>query len=275
MYCKIDKWYGRLGNNLLQLRNAIIYGLENKCNIIFPKHKYFNTTLINLFESNCNKIIINSIFFTENDINTCIPNMYKDNLCKKYYNRFTKELRNIFILKCTDLQPLGDNDVVIHIRSGDTITDVSCQYVLPPQSYFLNILNNNNFDNIYIVSEDTKNPCIKKILESYPNSKFKIQSLEEDIKLILRAKNIIVSFGTFITSLLLLTDYTKQLYISSFSTVVDGSNIQLNVTDLNKYYHKQKKIKTLIKMIQYNPNVKNKHLHYKKLHSLFLSGLLE
>ena len=38
----IKNWSGRLGNNIIQVLNAILIALYYKYNIILPRHRYFN-----------------------------------------------------------------------------------------------------------------------------------------------------------------------------------------------------------------------------------------
>jgi hypothetical protein len=66
MSCIITSWLGRLGNNIHQLRNAIIVALYHKCNINLPSHPFFNKTDIILFESeeiSDTNFVINDLFF--------------------------------------------------------------------------------------------------------------------------------------------------------------------------------------------------------------------
>ena len=143
-------------------------------------------------------------------------------------------LNDIFIFK--NIPPLGNNDLVIHIRSGDIFrgTGAHIGYLSPPLSYFKNIIEQNNYDNIYLVAEDTVNPCINRLLELYPRIIFKIQTLEQDIKLILAATNIVISIGTFIPELLNLSNNIKNIYRPSY-VYCNKPDCKIHITDLNEY----------------------------------------
>jgi len=204
---------GRLGNFIIQLKNAIQISLYYKYNIIIPPKKFFNTTYI----------VINKDITIKNDIITDENNYFRylkikdvDNiLFNLNLDKTYKIIKDIFTIKCDNI--LGLNDLLIHIRSGDIFyNNIHPLYLSPPLSYYVNIINKNNYDNIYLISEDRRNPTVDALLKIYPNIKFKIQSLEEDIKLILGSTNIIMSFGSFIPSLLILSDLIKQLYIPSY-----------------------------------------------------------
>ena len=62
---------------------------------------------------------------------------------------------------------------------------------------------------IIIVSEDKKNPVVEKLLKLYKNSEYNKNSLTKDIKIILGATNIVYSVGTFIPSILLMSNNYK------------------------------------------------------------------
>ena len=91
--------------------------------------------------------------------------------------------------------------------------------------------------------EDNKNPCIKKLQLMFPNIQFKIQTLKEDIRCILRAKTIIASIGTFIPSLLHMSENAQKLFKPSYCHKPDGLSIQLICVDLELYFAETKTIK--------------------------------
>ena len=89
---------------------------------------------------------------------------------------------------------------------------------------------------IYLISEDTLNPCVNELLKLYPQIIYKKQSLDEDISLILSAHNIIASFGTFIYALLHFSSNIKNLYKVSYDKYDWGiyENLNFHITDLNE-----------------------------------------
>jgi hypothetical protein len=116
---------------------------------------------------------------------------------------------------------------------------------MPPLSYYTTILNNNNFHNIYIISEDTSNPIIYNLIELYPNIIFRLRNIKNDIEFLLSCKNVIESFGSFTNSLLLLSDNVENIYKPSYqnSFLIETEKyknniIKINNIDLNDYRQK-------------------------------------
>jgi hypothetical protein len=113
--------------------------------------------------------------------------------------------------------------------------------------YYTDILNKNNFKNIYILTEDLNNPCTNKLLELFPDIILRVNKrLEDDIMLILNTQNIICSFGTFIPCLLLLSENIRNVYkvnydyCNNFITdlISVNNNIKLHILDYSDYKSK-------------------------------------
>lgn len=230
---------GRLGNFIKRIYNALKIGIFYKYNIILPKHELFNTTYIVINENinkDFEKIKDKNCFMDHYSIKNIDLSLFQQN------NENTiKILKDIFIIKPNNI--IMENDLLIHIRSGDLFDPIIQEhYICPPLLYYVNIIKENNFDKIYLICEDRKNPCIDKLLDIYPNIIFKIQSLEEDIKLILDSQNIIAGYGTFIPSLVMLSDKCTNIYFPSYvpnwTYRYIPKDIKLNFIELAEYYKK-------------------------------------
>lgn len=256
----VKHWVGRLGNNMIQLLNVISIALYYNYNIIVPYHKYFKETYIILNKNvtvHDEVITNNDQFFRKHKIENIDSRLFHDTNIK---NKAVVILKNIFSFQ--EIAPLNNNDVVIHIRSGDifkTDREPNPNYPCPPLSYYINIINNNHFENIYLIAEDTRNPAINKLLELYPNIRFKIQDLNDDIKLVLRSRNVIMSVGTFVPMLLAISNNIKNVYKTSFETEPIGNHISIHNNELESYYKKMfpwkntKEQRNLMMTYQCNP----------------------
>jgi hypothetical protein len=232
------KHLGRIGNCIIRLKNVIHIALYYNYNIILPKHRFLNTRYL---------VINKNITLKAENLRDSKNFFYRDkikNIDKSLFDinkdNVISILKDICIFKniFKDITPLGKNDLTIHIRSGDLFTKEypHALYVSPPLSYYTNIIGQNNYEKIYLIAEDTINPCINKLLELYPNIIFRLQSLEEDIKIVLSTTNMVVSFGTFIPELLYLSDNIKNVYLPSYFPVETKPGCNIHLSNLSKYY---------------------------------------
>ena len=234
---------GRLGNFIIKIKNALYIALFYNYNIILPIHEYFNTTYINknnIITCENEKIVDKYNFFYSDKVENIDNTLFQYNTDKVLII-----LKSIFVIK--DSYSLDKEDVLIHIRSGDIFKSINmCDaYITPPLSYYIDIIKKNMFKKIYLIAEDINNPCINELLKLYPNIYFKLQTLEEDIKLILGAINIIMSFGTFIPQLLHFSEKIKTIYAPNYVKlyktrhIVDYNlGIIAHYSELTDYYER-------------------------------------
>ena len=228
---------GRLGNFIIQIKNALHIATYNNYNVILPQHEYFNTSYIIInknVDATAPHITDKDEFYLCQQFKALNPEIFRSNT-----EIVSRIMKDIFIFK--NIESLGVNDLVIHIRSGDIFSaSPHPEYIMPPLSYYTNIIENNTYDQIYLIAEDTLNPCINKLLELYPNIHFNIQSLEKDIEVVLSATNIVISYGTFITELLTVSDNIKNVYSPNYSdyqtiTLYETPHYNLTMIDLTHY----------------------------------------
>lgn len=224
----------RFGNFVAQITHALHIALFYNYNLILPKHMFFNSTYIVINES----VTLENEKIYDKDGNNFFNAHKIQNIDSALFNlngdRVLSILKGIFNINKESA--LGIDDLVIHIRSGDLFCEgwVHPNYVTPPLSYYKNIINANKYDNIYLIAEDRLNPCINKLLELYPKIKFKIQSLKDDITLILRATNIVTSYGTFIPGILRFSDNIKNIYSPDYREIRVPGCIT-HITQLSEY----------------------------------------
>lgn len=221
MSIEITDWYCRLGNNIITLKNALHICFKLNYNLIIPKHNFFTTTFIKINNSEDQ-----NIYIKENGEKFFYFNFTFDkSILKLNEEVIIKIIKNIFIFNIPKY-PI-QNILYIHIRSGDIFQyGANRLYVQPPLDFYINIIENNKFDKIIIIAEDKLNPCINKLCELYQNAVHNIQSLEDDIKCILSANYIISGIGTFIPTLLLLSDNIITHYEFDKNEYEDYWNLQ-------------------------------------------------
>jgi len=188
----IEAWYGRTGNNILQIIKAIHYGIINRHDTIyFQTHSLLSSNTI-LLENikDVNKTQIRDNFFYLTKYSIIDPEPY---IMKKYFQKYIKPIFKIQTENKNVIE--NDNNIYIHFRGGDIFSSNPHKaYVQPPLSYYKNIIN--DYDNSILVCEDKKNPCINELLKQ-KNVEYISNTLEKDLSILSNVSNLIIGFGTF------------------------------------------------------------------------------
>jgi len=205
---------GRLGNQLLNIILAISLCIQHDINLIILPNKplfydkdfiFINYPVIKYDLDIYHK----SEVFYMNNFWTYDLKLFK---LEKYSNKIKSIINNIFSFpKNTHF---NNNILHIHIRSGDIMmNNRGGGMVQPPCIFYENEIIKQKWDKVIIVSEDTKNPCIKYLTEKYDNViYFGKNSLEYDINELMSATNIMFGRGTFIQTLSLFMPHLQQMH---------------------------------------------------------------
>lgn len=188
---KIKEWYGRSGNNLVQILHMLVDSKNKNCCII----DNFQHPLFYVFNN-----IINKDGLKENKVYEW---HWEEKFTQKMNLSDLKKLYNNHIkFKYKNEGPVYD--IGIHIRAGDTFhlhrKHHHPLYVQPPLSFYENIISENKNKKISIVYEDNESPVINKLLEKYknaPNIVFQSSNIVEDLLTLSRCKTFVMSMGTF------------------------------------------------------------------------------
>jgi hypothetical protein len=231
----INSWFGRLGNNILQLIRAIHYAVLNNHNSIqFQKHSLLTSNIITLENiENSDKSTINDTFFSLKKYNITDPEPY---VMKEYFQKYIKSIFKIQTENNNDVT--DDKTIHIHFRGGDIFSSNPHKaYVQPPLSYYKDIIN--EYDSIKLVCEDKKNPCINELLKQ-ENVEYISNTLEKDLSILSNVSNLVIGFGTFGFLLYLMNPYLKNLYIPDFfvNELPKGSwgnDIKVHIIELPNY----------------------------------------
>lgn len=101
---------------------------------------------------------------------------------------------------------IDQNDLVIHIRSGDIFKSLHSYYSQPPLCFYKSILNNNIFKNIFIIAINKENPTINHLLKEFSNIIYKKNSLEKDFSYLINAYNLVGSVSSFLMTIIKFND---------------------------------------------------------------------
>lgn len=231
----INSWFGRLGNNILQLIRAIHYAVLNNHNSIqFQKHSLLTSNIITLENiENSDKSTINDTFFSLKKYNITDPEPY---VMKEYFQKYIKSIFKIQTENNNDVT--DDKTIHIHFRGGDIFSSNPHKaYVQPPLSYYKDIIN--EYDSIKLVCEDKKNPCINELLKQ-ENVEYISNTLENDLSILSSVSNLVIGFGTFGFLLYLMNPKLKNLFVPDFfvNELPKGSwgnDIKVHIIELPNY----------------------------------------
>lgn len=200
----INQWYGRLGNNIQQISNAIHYCQQNKAKFSCKSHHLINEIKINFGP----KEVSSGRYFYYSGKN-------KDFECDVIeLNKKRRQICQEFIYPNLKIphQQISERTLVIHIRDGDAFTlSPHSSYLQNPLSYYNHIIE--NFEEVLIVTEKSKkNPVIQELIKNKKVST-QTQSLEKDFATLLFCHNLATSgVGTFSISAALCSNHLKNLY---------------------------------------------------------------
>ena len=222
----------RFGNQIFLISNIIFYCEILKCKrIILDKNHYWfikNTIINKKYKMKIEVRNTNSLKYYDTLIdNTC--NFY-------YYNKYLKTNSRVYLLRKEIYKNLPKvsidiNDLYIYIRSGDIFTNKNPNrmYLQPPFCFYMKVINDYNFRQIFLISENKNNPIINQLLKSFPYITYKKNSLKLDIAKLVNAYNVAGGgISTFFYNILSLNVKLKNLWIFQFN------HLPFNLVNLRK-----------------------------------------
>ena len=144
----------------------------------------------------------------------------------------TNTLRNWNPLKCTLIKPqirtqylkeeiiknipqvtIEPKALYIHIRGGDVFTTHSFPYYTqPPLCFYEKVIDNNKFQNIYIISNDRRNVVLDALMNKYKNIIFNHIDYKTDVAMLVHAFNVVASVSSFFLSSIKFNDNLQHLW---------------------------------------------------------------
>ena len=242
----------RLGSQIQSIKNALYVGIHFNMNIkIGTNHFYTNKDklpyipdFIRINDSLSSEILFTHTFLNINSLcGEISPSLWiYESIFKKNHQKVLQKLRESIKLPMPTKIAASD-DLYIHMRSGDMFHQPGWKwsnfYIPPPLIFYYNAIRERSWRNIYVICEDRKNLCLSALLDKYPHIKWCQQSLIEDIKLILSARNIVYGGGTFVPSLLEFNRNVQMIYR------VDYALIPINPRIVHLVYISKKYISAL------------------------------
>lgn len=226
----IAAWYGRLGNNIIQIVNAILFCQQSGYStLILPPDR----SQLNIFDLP-EKIAIdhrtlgNHLKCDWNHLST----HYFFGRCmavnKRLFHRTVKQYLKPYLTSSTNTACQKErarpfSGLTIHLRSGDTArtigrTSSATQDAYASCSFFDKIVADQKFEEVRIITEpDHMHPCIKVLGNRLPSMNVSLHignhSIEEDACALMNARYLAVgSWSTFSQTLELLNDNLEIMF---------------------------------------------------------------
>ena len=248
---KIHYWYGRLGNNILQLKHALYIAQKSESLLITPDHVLFKRTVYDFRSTpsnymdwqvykSCSEVVIEHLFaFFAKTTNPC--NAVLGNMSHEESRQLLQQ--NLLPYLGLTIVPAPKDRLVIHIRSGD-VFDIherqthNTSYIQPPCSYYKMIIEDHNFTDILIIStkhddENLNNPCIQDLLLYNAMISYQHSDLIEDVSTVLGTTHLAFGTGTFAYELAILSKNVEDVHMT---VIFEAECLDLIATRVTCYY---------------------------------------
>jgi hypothetical protein len=251
MTCSVSHWSGRFGNNIQQVANCIMFA-EKKGDTFYQRleHNIIGNFILNFgLEEDSQEY--SGRFYSWEPLVHCEKGIREGGneigLSKEYVYENIHRVCKEYItpnLKLPKKEEIGDDTVVMHLRSGDNyhrIFDPPTNYVPNPLIYYLNLID--SFENCILITEpDKENPIIHELMKI---DKVQIQSstVEDDFATLMSAKNLALSgVGTFAIASALCSSNITNLFTTDLLltehlnySMLFNSNVNVHVMELENY----------------------------------------
>lgn len=223
---KIHQWYGRTGNNVLQVGNALVHAYYNRSVFSCPDHPLFNSFSIPFGYTPP----ASGWFF---DVN---PMAYGS---LEQFKSLRLKLTQQFLLPRINLPPIpydiqgliDDGTVVAHARGGDVFeSSPPSNYIQHPLDFYLHIAKNHS--KVILVYEDEANPIVGA-LSANPSFNLISNKTLIDFSIFTQAKKIALGgVGTFVPSACLLNTNLSTIYFSNVAPLEPYLPFEMNLNKI-------------------------------------------
>ncbi len=251
MTCSISHWSGRLGNNIQQIANCIMFAEKNGDSFFQQlDHDIIRKFILN-FGVDGDSQEYSGRFYSWEPLVHCEKGILEGGneigLPKEYVYQNIHRVCKEYIspnLKLSQKEIIGDGTIVMHLRSGDNyhrIFDPPTNYIPNQWIYYLNLIE--SFDKCILITEpDKENPIIHELMKI---DKVQIQSssVADDFATLMSAKNLALSgVGTFAMAAALCSNNIQNLFTTDLLltehlnySMLFNTNVNVHVMELENY----------------------------------------
>ena len=222
----LNDTFGRTGNTMICLQNAIDYCLNKNISIIeFPNIQWQSSCVDTMLKSRKIYLIDNCKEDDNIDIESCSFIFFY-----KPMTTFERRIEIVhkYIRPVYNINPvkLDDNDLVILLRSGDVFHRPHYAYTQPPLSFYIEVIESKSWNKIYLLTEQKNNPCFEKLISKYDNivhfldDQTRINGnghkFDDDFNHMIGCKNLIASSTSLSPFVIQMNLDIKNVYVPSF-----------------------------------------------------------
>lgn len=261
--------FGNVGNALIILNTLINMCEKIKCKNIIAPDGLQNIIKKPILDKEYN-IIIWPHFYKNKikiDINLSAIKLFSFRYKKKFHEMRLNIIKDEVFSNIPKYKA-NNNDLYINIRSGEIfIYKFNRNYAQPPLCFYKKIIEQNKYDNIYILSNGHENPVVDNLLEKYPKIKYIHGSVEYDISILVNAYNLVLPISTFPLTLIRLNNNLRNVYVYGI--------INYNLIDANYTIYKMEPSKTYLKKMKRKWKNSNEQLDLMINENCYSSSLIQ
>lgn len=213
----------RFGNSYMAILHALGVAKATNVNRIFCSHA--------AIKENADEIIdgIRITAKSEAGLNALKGRFFYDALIKpfleasgyeKWWNSPYRKSESIFKLFGINIneQPLGEKELVIHIRSGDLFEKKSPhpRYAQPPLSFYIEVIKSSDWEKVWLVYENEANPVISALKRWLGKRGIPVgvtsADVSTDVQFCMRARHLVFSTGTFLYPIAVASKNLQTIY---------------------------------------------------------------
>lgn len=210
---KIQGWYGRMGNNILQVGNALVHAFCNKSVFSCPTHTLFDSFSVPFGYNLPNS----GLFFHVNPMQYGGLEQFTT-LRVRLIQEFLQPRINLPLINTNLIDLIDNGAVVAHARGGDIFgVAPPTNYIQHPLDFYLHLAKIHPI--VILIYEDKTNPIVN-VLSGNPN--FHLTSNEPliDFSIFTQAKSVALGgVGTFVPSACLLNTKLSTIYFSTVASI--------------------------------------------------------
>ncbi len=228
---KLIKGCGRTGNFIICLLNAILYAEKNNCHKInfsgihWSPSPSINERLLTDFFKELEIVISKEVEMKEEKI----IEIKTERFYRRVHLDFSERIKYVkkYIAPIIKLNPqkIGDNDLVIHLRSGDIMVSGNSDMIQPPLEFYIKVIECKKWDKIYVITErDPLNPIYNVLVEKYDvitfiddgRDKMNGYNFKKDFDTLIGAKHYVPCQSSLCPFVIQISESIKNVYVPSY-----------------------------------------------------------